>query len=398
MTKKIIVSGVGCCLVDRLFNNVKFKAQSFQANLSKNKGDGGLSPGHLVFKEEFEKFSNKDFDNTIKEITTDRIPDKINIGGPGVVPIIHAAQLSDNKSCEYHFYGGRGDDSNGDFIKSLLDNTSVKSNNYVVLNNETPSTLVLSDPTYNDSGERIFINSIGAAWNYSPEKLDEDFFSSDIVVFGGTALVPLIHDELSELLAKAKSKNCITIVNTVYDFRNEKANPEQKWPLGKSDDSYSNIDLLIMDLEETLRLSGKSDLNDAMQFFRDKGTGAVIVTRGTDDILLYSKGTLFAAIDNMKMPISNSVSQDLMNGKGNNGDTTGCGDNFVGGVIASLVSQIQSDTHTLDLPEACSWGVVSGGTTCFYMGGMFEEKAEGEKIKMIEPYYELYKQQIKQQK
>jgi len=30
----------------------------------------------------------------------------------------------------------------------------------------------------------------GAAWDYLPERLDGDFFSSDIVVFGGTALVP----------------------------------------------------------------------------------------------------------------------------------------------------------------------------------------------------------------
>ncbi|MCK5821023.1 MAG: carbohydrate kinase family protein [Bacteroidales bacterium] len=395
MAEKIIVSGVGCTLVDSLYNNVSFSAQSFITHLSKAKGDGGLTPGHLVFKEEFEKFEGKAFDSTIRDIISDRNPDKINIGGPGVVPIIHAAQLSDNKDCEYHIYGGRGDDSNGHFIKSLLERTTVVSNNYITLDNETPSTLVLSDPNYKNSGERIFINSIGAAWNYLPRELDEDFFASDIVVFGGTALVPLIHDSLSELLEKAKSKGCLTIVNTVYDFRNEKANPNSKWPLGKSDNSYGNIDLLLMDLEEALRLSGKSNINDAMQFFRDKETGAVIITRGTENIVLYSKGSIFKAINHIEMPISDAVTKELKQGIASHGDTTGCGDNFVGGVIASLVSQLQSGISSPDLKEASAWGVVSGGTSCFYMGGMYEEKSDGEKRKMIEPYYKLYKKQIK---
>ncbi len=394
MTNRIIVSGVGCSLVDSLYNNASFEAQSFQSHLSKTKGDGGLTPGRLVFKEEFEKFEGKEFDTTIKEIISDRIPDKINIGGPGVVSIIHAAQLSANKDCEYNFYGGRGDDNNGSLIKSLLDKTSVISHNYIILDNETPSTLVLSDPSYNNCGERIFINSIGAAWNYSPEKLDEDFFASDIVVFGGTALVPLIHDSLTELLEKAKSKGCITIVNTVYDFRNEKAKPDSKWPLGRSDDSYGNIDLLLMDLEEALRLSGKSDINNAMQFFRDKGTGAVIITRGTDSVILFSKGSMFKPLDYAEMPISTAVTEELKQGKAYSGDTTGCGDNFVGGVIASLVSQIQGGISSPDLTEASIWGIISGGTSCFYMGGMYEEESYGEKRKMIEPYYKLYKKQI----
>ena len=124
--------------------------------------------------------------------------------------------------------------------------------------NQTPSTVVLSDPSYdNGHGERMFINSIAAAWEYGPDNLDDDFFNSDIVVFGGTGLVPQIHDNLTSLLKKAKSKGCITIVNTVFDFRNEKANPSKKWPLGESDESYRYIDLLITDQEEAFRLSGE---------------------------------------------------------------------------------------------------------------------------------------------
>lgn len=395
MAKKIIISGIGCSLVDRLYNNISFGADNFIPYLSKEKSDGGLVPGQLVFREEFEKFKGESFQFLLKKITSGRKPDKINIGGPAIISMIHAAQISNSKNCEFHFYGSRGNDDDGEIIKSLLEKTPLFYNNYKIFNAETPSTIVLSDPSYdNGNGERIFINSIGAAWKYSPNELNDDFFASDIVVFGGTALVPLIHDKLTRLLEKAKSNGCITIVNTVYDFKNEKENPNLKWPLGKSDESYKKIDLLITDHEEALRLSGKFDLDGAMKFFQEKGTGAIVITSGTANIKVFSSGKMFEEIKKLEMPISNAVYMQLKEGKGNYGDTTGCGDNFVGGVIASLVSQMQSGISTFDLIEACSWGIVSGGTTCFYIGGMYEEKYFGEKREMIEPYYTKYKQQI----
>jgi sugar/nucleoside kinase (ribokinase family) len=69
---------------------------------------------------------------------------------------------------------------------------------------------VLSDPDYDHGhGERIFINNIGAAWNLYPDDLDDAFFESNMVVFGGTALVPHIHQSLLELLKKAKGKKAV---------------------------------------------------------------------------------------------------------------------------------------------------------------------------------------------
>ena len=265
--------------------------------------------------------------------------------------------------------------------------------NYKLAGKMTPSTVVLSDPQFDGGhGERIFINSIGAAWDYSPQELGDNFFDSDIVVFGGTALVPKIHDNLTQLLEKAKSKGCFTLVNTVYDFRNEKENPAAKWPLGKSDDSYQNIDLLIADFEEALRLSGKLSLNEAMQFFRERGTKAVLITNGSNPVQLFSDGSVFQKFNHAEMPVSAAVSAELK--KGHSGDTTGCGDNFVGGVIASLVQQLRAGADKLDLKEACIWGIISGGYTCFYVGGTFMEQYPGEKLELIRPYYDQYKNQI----
>ena len=393
MNEKIIISGVGCCLVDRLYNNISFNSSEFSEYLSKEKGDGGLTPGHLVLQEEFEKFSCKDFMSILPELIGNRPPEKINIGGPCIVALIHAAQITSGQNIDFRFYGCGGKDDDGDFLMASLVKTPVDISHYHLTDTITPSTIVLSDPTYDcGNGERIFINSIGAAWELKPENLDNDFFASDIVVFGGTALVPAIHDDLEELLQKAKSNSCFTIVNTVFDFRNEKTNPLKKWPLGKTDGSYRNIDLLITDHDEAIRLSGKSTLDEACTFFKEQDTGAVVITNGAKNITLYSLGQKFEKLPITTMPISEAVSIELRKGKV--GDTTGCGDNFAGGVIASAATQLQAGEKVLDLKEACRWGIVSGGFACFYVGGTWFEKHPGEKRELIQPYYEYYKKQI----
>ena len=393
MAKNFRVSMVGCCLVDRLYNNISFSDSSFLPFLSKKRGDGGLSPGKLVFKEEFEDFCQKELFEVLEKITKGKKHDKVNIGGPGIVPLIHISQMLYDSEIECCFYGCGGKDDDGEFVLSILKRINLPLRNYSLSDKPTPSTIVLSDPDYNDGhGERIFINSIGAAWDYTPEMVHEDFFSSDMVLFGGTALVPQIHDHLTELLEKAKANGCITIVNTVYDFRNEKVNPNEKWPLGNNDNSYQYVDLLITDYEEALRLSGKNIINSAIQFFRDKGTNAVIITNGPKNIKVYSGiQSIFKKLNFFEMPVSDSILWDLHNN--NKGDTTGCGDNFAGGVIASIISQLKKNEHP-DFVEACAWGVVSGGFSCFHIGGTYLESIPGEKLKRIVPFYEKYKKQI----
>ena len=393
MQKKIIVSGVGCCLVDLLYNRIDFNSDIMRPCLSARRGDGGLTPGKLVFQEEFEKFCGKPFSVILNSITGGRDYDKINIGGPSIVSLIHLAQLTGKDKCEVRFYGRGGKDEIGEYLLSSLKKTPVILKDYKLIGNRTPSTVVLSDPEYdNGHGERMFINSIGAAWDYRPDDLDDDFFQSDIVVFGGTALVPQIHDNMNTLLKKAKSAGCITVVNTVFDFRNEKSDPSKRWPLGESDESYSQIDILITDREEALRLSGEHDIRSAASFFVDMKVSSLIVTNGSKNLMVYSDGRFFNSEELTEMPVSERVVREMKDYQG--GDTTGCGDNFAGGVIASIVDQRYRGLRFPDLKEACSWGVVSGGFACFYMGGTWFEERPGEKLEKIVPYYESYREQI----
>ena len=393
MKGKITISGVGCCLVDLLYTDIDFKSEIIKPYLSKTRGDGGLTPGHLVFREEFEKYSSIPFDQVLSRLTNGRAYTKINIGGPSIVSLINAAQLIEGQDCEVRFYGRGGNDEPGRYLISSIQETPVLLKYYKLIDAETPSTAVLSDPSYdNGHGERIFINSIGAAWKLGDQELDDDFFNSDIVVFGGTALVPQIHDNLTVILRKAKSKGCITIVNTVFDFRNEKANPEKRWPLGESDESYRYIDLLITDQEEAFRLSGEKDPQTAISFFIEKKVSSLIITNGSKNISTYSDGQFFYSSDLNEMPVSQKVIDEKENFL--DGDTTGCGDNFVGGVIASVVTQLHDGVKHPDIKEACCWGVVSGGFTCFYLGGTYFEGKAGEKRAKMLPYYDEYRKQI----
>jgi sugar/nucleoside kinase (ribokinase family) len=396
-SRKITISGTGCALADFLYTDVAFTGPAFKKYLSGRDGDGGLCPGKLIFTEELEKFSGESFQEVLKNIVGSSEPDAFNIGGPSLVSLIHASQLLGTDKYETRYYGIAGKDETSERIFKALKDMPVDLSYYKNLGKgTTPFTYVLSDPTYNNgNGERSFINNIGTAWHYTPDMLDKSFFDSDILCFGGTALVPQIHDDLASILEKAKEKGCITVVNTVYDFRNEKANPGSPWPLGNGSNHYF-IDVLIMDLEEALKISGKASSDKAITFFVSSGVSSFIITNGASDIIAYSDGKIFKPTGKpIGMPISDKVRSKLAKIPAGQRDTTGCGDNFAGGVIASLAWQLsQKLPGEFSLTEAVSWGIVSGGFACSIIGGTWFEKFPGEKRTKIHSLYNAYLNQI----
>jgi sugar/nucleoside kinase (ribokinase family) len=396
MNRKFIISGTGCALVDYLYKPVCFTDDVFNRYLSRQPGDGGLAPGKLVFTEEFEKFSNDQYPKIRNLITRGMEPVGLNIGGPSIVSLIHAAQMLHGSDAEVHFFGCKGNDNGGRFIDEKLKQTPLKIGKYKTGSLYTPFTDVFSDPRYDGGhGERIFINNIGAAWEFMPCDLDGSFFKSNIVVFGGTALVPNIHNSLEELLQKSKENNSITVVNTVYDFLNEKKNPAQAWPLGKSINAYKHIDLLVADMEEACRLSGTSSAKAALSFFSSTGVGAVVITHGSKPVYFFAQNDLFGHIPVSLLPVSDRILGELASEEKRTGDTTGCGDNFVGGLIASIAIQLAHENRSkADLADAISLGIVSGGFACFYNGGTYYEEYPGEKASKIEEYHVDYLKQV----
>mgnify|MGYP006287590399 CR=1 FL=1 len=394
---KPLISGVGCALVDYLYTDIDFGADRIRQYRSRRPGDGGIEPGKLVFADRFGEFAGADYLEALAGITDGRPPASTNLGGPAIVPLVHAAQLLAPEGETVRFFGARGNDTIGETLSSFLSKTPVETARYEAVEGISPFTYVLSDPTYdNGRGERAFINNIGAAYEITPESIPEEFFEAPILLYGGTALVPNLHSRLDLLLRRGEASESLNVVATVYDFYNESRNPGERWPIGSSDESYALIDLLITDYEEALRLSGAEDGRNALDFFRDAGVGAAVITHGGDSIHLFAREeSKFLSLGPMMLPVSEQIGEELSAGAGAAGDTTGCGDNFTGGMLYALAQQQESRSAAkFDLLDAARWAVVSGGFACFYVGGTYFEERPGEKRDQLAPYYEAYRGQI----
>jgi sugar/nucleoside kinase (ribokinase family) len=426
------IAGAGCCLMDLLFPSVDFSSPAFLAARSLREGDGGLSPGRLVFAEDAERFTGRPFDETLRGIlgpgsaaaagaagataagaasagaasagavvaATAR-----NIGGPSVVSLIHAAQMLEGEGIAVAFYGATGDDEIGHELRERLSRTPLDASRLETKPGRTPSTFVLSDPNWDGGrGERCFVNEIGAAGDYRPANLGEDFFGSDIVALGGTALVPRLHEGLPGILAAARARGVLTVVNTVFDFRAESRDGRGPWPLGGPLppsgrlprrgaagsrepgplEAYRACDLLVMDRDEALRLSGEVDLGAALAFFERSGVGAFAITRGPETVLAWAGEGRFSPMALREMPVSARPYGVGRPGRGAaRGDTTGCGDAFVGGMLAAAAAQLKSGAAALDLADALSWGIAAGAFTLGILGGTYYEARPGEKREAV---------------
>jgi len=396
-SNKITISGTGCALADLIYNRVSFASPEFQKYTSKQNGDGGLSPGKLVFTEELEIFSGKPYPEILKEIVGNRQPDKMNVGGPSLVSMIHAAQMLGKEDFEVKFFGTGGNDEYTEQIFRMVRQTPLEISNYRRSEHKpTPTTDVFSDPDFdNGHGERTFVNKIGAAWDFPPELLGDEFFKADIQCFGGTALVPHLHDNLTSLLKRSKQTDSITVVNTVFDFRNQKSNPGKPWPLLDSAEDYGLIDVLIMDCEESMKISGTSNIDEAARFFASTQVSSFIITNGANELHAKSNGSLFEKTELLKFPVSKMIAAEIKANPELRGDTTGCGDNFAGGIITSLAMQLKITAKgNFNLTEAISWGVSSGGFCCFTVGGTYLEPFPGEKKQRVQAIREDYKKQL----
>ncbi len=188
----IRIAGAGCALMDRLFVGVDFAGEVFRGYRSVSDGDGGLAPGKLVFVNDLERFAGRPFPYLLETLAPGSRADAENIGGPSIVAMIHAAQMLRGPGFHVSFHGVRGDDETGARLAARLAGLSLDCSSYAVAAGPTPSTFVLSDPSWDGGhGERCFVNDIGVAAGYTKERLQEPragargFLDSDIVVFGG---------------------------------------------------------------------------------------------------------------------------------------------------------------------------------------------------------------------
>ncbi|MCL1813921.1 MAG: carbohydrate kinase family protein [Treponema sp.] len=406
------IHGTGCGLLDCIYANEDFSGVAYQKAMSKKSGDGGLTPGQLVFSDALEKFMDKSYDEVLASLNGNKAPDTRNLGGPSAVSLAHAAQVlagktAGDESFAVRYFGVRGNDSTGDILEKKFSALPFTQTHLLRKNCPTSRVDVLSDPDYdNGSGERTFVYRKGAQDQFFPEDLTDDFFNAELIAFGGTGLTPFLHDNLTELLKRARKKGALTEVNLVFDFRSETENPGQKWKLGTKDDAYPYIDLLIADQEEALKTSGKASVEEAAAWFINQGCGTAIITRGRQPLVICAGDAVstgsdaassvrFKKTELLYLPVCEEVNKEIAANPERRGDTTGCGDNFTGQVIAELAAAIASGKqNNLDIREICIPAVAAGGFACFIVGGAYYEKEPGEKRQLLEPYINAYREQL----
>ena len=399
------VHGTGCGLLDCIYADEDFSSSAYKAAMSKKRGDGGLTPGQLVFSDTLEHFMGRPYDEVLDFLNGGKAPDAWNLGGPSAVSLAHAAQiLAGRKSAggepfAVRCFCVRGADITGNMFEEKISSLPFTEIRLVRKNSPSARVDVLSDPRYdNGSGERTFVYRRGAPDEFYLDDLGEDFFNAGLIAFGGTALSPRLHDDLTELLKRSRKTGALTEVNLVYDFRSEIEHPGQKWRLGIKDDAYPFIDLLLADQEEAVKTSGKASVEEAAAWFLSQGCGGVVITRGRQPLLLCAgSGGPFAKAELTYLPVCEEVNSELAIHPERRGDTTGCGDNFAGQVIAELAEAAASGKRNgIDLREICVPAVAAGGFACFIVGGTYYEKERGEKRRLLEPYIQAYRKQLEE--
>ena len=385
-------------MIDYLYTNIDFSSDSFKKYQSKKRGDGGVNPGHLSFVEAWEKFAGKPLAEISKEHVLMCETDTYNLGWTCIVALVNAAQLTSSMNSRVKYFGAHGHDKTGKRIRAILEKTPVDISNYKEIKGESPFCVCLSDPNYaNGHGERCFAINLGTLGMMDSKMLGDDFFKSDILYFGATALTPVLHDHLTSLLRRGRQEGRVNVVGTVYDHRSQARNPHGRWPMGESDDSFKFMDLLMVDWDEALHITGTEDINEACKFFIRMGVSSFTITHGAERFCAWSGGKLFKPLPISWFPICEAVSKDLLAHPEQRGDTTGCGDNFAGGVLGYLSEALGSGKAVgeLDLVEAIVWGTASGGFACFSVGGTYIENKPGEKRQRIDYYMQKYREQIK---
>ncbi len=392
--KKPGIAGVGCALLDILYPDADFEDAEFGHFASRESGDGGLVPGQLVFASAVESFSGVATNEIVSRLCRGAASSQ-NLGGPAIVALVLAAQVLSPESIPVRYFGYRGDDEFGDVIASIVAKTPLDLADLRRKPGSSPSTRVLSDPNAQDgAGERLFINTLGVADRFRVRDIPAEFFDYETVFFGGTALVPRLHADLGLALHTAKTAGSLTVVGTVYDFLNESRSPGELWPLGDGQRDYPLVDLIVTDAEEARRLTGVENEVDAVRVFLEWGAGAAIVTAGASPVTFGARTGRFSETAITTLPVSDEVRRRADETEPASRDTTGCGDNFVGGVLASIARQSSRGASAIDVHTAVIEGICAGAAAWFQLGGTYIEPISGSAAKRIDELRAAYLRQI----
>lgn len=402
--------GAGHGLADFIHSDLDFQSARIAPFRSRRPGDGGLEMGKVIFRDDLVRFAGRPWEPILAELDpgasgrastpSDAAASGpvFNAGGPALVSLALASQLLRPSKIPVTYFGLTGDDAAASRLRWLLAQTPLDLTSFRQWPGATPVTYVFSDPrAQGGNGDRFFVNEPGSV-PPNPEILGEAFFQATVNLYAGTALTPLIHQVLPELLAKSRRRGAFTVVGAVHDAAAEREG--RPWSLG-GDEAWPLIDLLVGDEAEILNYAGKSGVEEAVDALIDRGLASAVVTRGSEPVYFRSIGGLFGESRGY-VPASARLATMARDRATHPGDTTGAGDNFLGGLLTSFFQQwladdifpkgdlhIEREIHHMNplrLRRAIEFGVITGGLACLQHGGVRLEKSKGERLGQVREF------------
>lgn len=210
-----------------------------------------------------------------------------------------------------------GRDSQGQFIRDRCAHHGVSIEGlFADAERATTTSIVLLDK----SGERSFLSERSASIAaYGPEHVDLDLIRPGLKALSIGSIFtsqPFDTKALAPLLRKAKSVGAITVADMVMD--------QQGYGLEGLAEAWPYLDYVVPSELEAQIFTGSTDPHAIAADFRRRGVRNVILKRGENGVVAFS-GEEVVSCPAFSVPVV---------------DTTGAGDNFVGGLVHCLVRKL----------------------------------------------------------
>lgn len=231
--------------------------------------------------------------------------------------------------------GAVGDDTPGEFVRTLLDKEGVDTAGLITRSGTPTSATILPIST---AGVRPAWHVRGANAVFGPEDIADDALDGvDVVHYGGVSALPGLDGRpCRDLLARAKSGGAITTADCLGVKRDD--------ALELLTPALPYLDVFVPNQDELRQLTGCSDVVAGARLLRDHGAAAVVVKMDAEGC--------YAVSDNGEFTVA-ALDVDVV-------DSTGCGDAFCAGLIRGL-------TFGWDLERAARLATVCGALT---VGGL----------------------------
>lgn len=236
----------------------------------------------------------------------------LTMGGSTAIFACNIAKLGS----KVEFVSKLGDDSFGKFLLDKLTSNNVGTGSIITDNSlRTGATII-----FFIDDDRMMVTYPGSMEHLSVHEIsDEILQSSRHIHTSAIFFQPLLKKGLTQLFERAKKLGLSTSMDTQWD-------PNEAWDIDL-ENILPNLDFFLPNEEEFIHLTGKPDLDRALNSLAHHDT-CFIIKRGEKGVLMFHKGKRTAL---KSLPIPKIA------------DTIGAGDSFNAGFIHAYLKGLSLD-------------------------------------------------------